>query len=259
MILGCLLAVGFAGPAAGKAAETPEATETAKEAEPTDSAVTAEPENPVVAPGPEETAEPAAVVKGWDADKTHYYKNGKALTGLQKIKGSFYYFNSKGVVLKNKWKKLPSDGKKYWFYFGKDGAAYKAKASTFEVTFKTYKIDGKTYGFDASSHRVTGLWATGKGKAFYFNSKGVYNAAKTKSIRALTKSGKKSKTLLAQVKKACGKPKKTETAQSCNFFDAADHEYKDYRLFYSHVTVEMTKDVTTGMFKMNGIFALLLD
>ena len=136
---------------------------------------------------------------------------------------------------------------------------YKAKASTFEVTFKTYKIDGKTYGFDASSHRVTGLWATGKGKAFYFNSKGVYNAAKTKSIRALTKSGKKSKTLLAQVKKACGKPKKTETAQSCNFFDAADHEYKDYRLFYSYVTVEMTKDVTTGMFKMNGIFALLLD
>ena len=254
MLLGCLLAVGFTGLAAVKAAEVPEATEAE---EPTKEAETTEP-IVIDVPG---TAKPAAaeeavkIPDGWDAAKKHYYKDGKALKGLQQIKDSFYYFDKKGVVLKNKWKKV----KKYYYYFGKTGAAYKAKASTFEVTFKTYKISGKTYGFDPSSHRVTGLWATTKGAAYYFNSKGVYDAAKSKSVRALTKSGKKSKNLLAQVKKVCGKPKKTEVVQSCNFFDAVDHEYKDYRLFYSHVTVEMTKDVTTGMFKMLGIFPMILD
>lgn len=197
----------------------------------------------------------AAPKKGWDSSKTHYYKNYKAVTGLQKISKKYYYFNSKGKVTKNKWKNLTVKGKKYRFYFGKDGAAYTAKANSFYVTFKTYKINKKTYGFDSKSHAATGIWATASGKVYYFNSKGLYNSTKTNKLRKLAKVGLKSAALLSDIQKTYGQPKKTRIDDdSCNYFDNdPGATYTDYVLLYDNIEIQLTRNNHTGIFCMNGV------
>ncbi len=201
------------------------------------------------------TASAASIKKGWDSSKTHYYKNYKAVTGLQKISGKYYYFSAKGKVTKSKWKSLTVKGKKYRFYFGKDGAAYTAKANSFYVTFKTYKINKKTYGFDSNSHAATGIWATAGGKVYYFNSKGLYNATKTKRLRTLAKTGLISATLLTDIQKLYGQPKKTTIdSNSCNYFDDdSQATYTDYVLLYDNIEIQLTKNNHTGVFRMNGV------
>ena len=202
----------------------------------------------------EAAAAETTVTNGWDANKTHYYQNGKAVTGLKKIKGSYYYFTNKGKVVKNKLKKVKQGSKTYTFYFGKNGAAYKAAADKFTVNCKVCKINGKYYGFDAKSHAVTGIWAGTNGKIYAFGKNGAMNAEKTKKLRAIGKVGKKSRTLLADVKKAYGKPKKERIEKnSCNpFAGGKTSDYHDYILTYDNVEVQMTKNIRTGVYHMNG-------
>ena len=101
----------------------------------------------------------ADVTNGWDTQKTHYYTDGKAVTGLQKIGSYYYYFNSKGVVQKNVFKPFKQNNVSYTFYFGSDGRAYKAAADEYYEAFVVKKIKGKYYAFDSKSHRLNVLRA----------------------------------------------------------------------------------------------------
>lgn len=204
------------------------------------------------APAFAETAE-----SGWDSTKTYYYKNGQALTGLQKIGSYYYYFNAKGVVQKNVFKKLTQNKKQYYFYFGKNGRAYKAAYDEFCYTFKTYKINNKTYGFDSNSHRITGIWATAGGRVYYFNNNGVLNTTKTAQLRKLAKYNLKSKTLPANLKKVYGTPKKIrKETNSCNLFDGYDRKYyTDYVWYYTNCEIQFTYNSKTKVYCMSGVYA----
>lgn len=196
------------------------------------------------------------VAKGWDSSKTHYYKNGKALTGLQKIGSYYYFFNAKGVVQKNVFKKLKQNNTSYYFYFGSNGRAYRAAANDYYDAFVVREIKGNYYAFDSKSHRITGLWANNSGKVYYFNSNGVFNETKSKKLRTLAKYNKKSKTMLADVKKLFGKPLKTRIDKnSCNPFDGyATKYYRDYVLIYKHVEVQFTYNSKNGVYCMSGVY-----
>ena len=199
----------------------------------------------------------AAVTNGWDAQKIHYYKNGKAVTGLQKIGSYYYWFNSKGVVQKNVFKPFKQNNVSYTFYFGSDGRAYKAAPDEFYEAFVVKKINGKYYAFDSKSHRITGLWADNDGKVYYFNNgNAVLNDKVTNKLRALATYNKKSKTLLTDVKQQFGNPLNTRVSKnSCNAFDGyAAKYYEDYVLIYAHVEVQFTKNTKTGEYCMSGVF-----
>ena len=92
-----------------------------------------------------------------------------AKSGLVKKKNK-YYFYKKGKPLKNKWKTIKVDGKKYRFYFGKNGAAYRAGSLYLNAyNVKVYKIGGKKYGFDSNSHRVAaGIYVDGSYRFLVF-------------------------------------------------------------------------------------------
>lgn len=86
---------------------------------------------PSASPVPTATATPDpdkdnTVKTGWvhvSSTKKYYLsKKGKALTGYQKIGGSYYYFNKKTTyAVCKKWKYVSLKGKKYKLYFGKSG------------------------------------------------------------------------------------------------------------------------------------------
>lgn len=64
--------------------------------------------------------------KGWHkvSAKRKYYvnKNGKRLTGYQKIKGNYYYFSKKtSYAVRNTWKYVKIKNHQYKVYFGKNG------------------------------------------------------------------------------------------------------------------------------------------
>ena len=204
----------------------------------------------------------AKVQNGWDAAKTHYYKNGKAVTGLQKISGKTYYFNKKGKLQVSQFKTLEVKKKTYTFYFGANGAAYKAAKNAYSVYMKVFKINGKEYGFDENCHMVTGPWVTAKEKAYVFKDSGVCDTAKTKKLRKLVKYNKTSKTLVTDIEKVLGKPEKMTESSSCNPFPDAngkydkDKDYVDYSMRYPHVDIQLTKNTKTGVYLMNGMFAL---
>jgi len=57
------------------------------------------------------------VTNGWDEDHTHYYKNGRMVTGKKKIGKYWYYFNKKtGAITKKKLIKIEGRRTKYCYY-----------------------------------------------------------------------------------------------------------------------------------------------
>ena len=73
---------------------------------------------------------------------------------VTKASGSIYYYQ-KGKLLKNAWKTVTIKKKKYKYYFGKNGAAYKAPANLFGFyNVKVFKIGKAKYG----SIRKAILW-----------------------------------------------------------------------------------------------------
>ncbi len=71
--------------------------------------------------------------------KWYYYKNGRKVTGLNKISGKYYFFDKKGVMQSGK---KTVSGFTYYFNKAKDG---KAPA----LTDKSKKISGKTWYFSS--------------------------------------------------------------------------------------------------------------
>ncbi|MCR5453032.1 MAG: hypothetical protein K6F00_10420 [Lachnospiraceae bacterium] len=83
----------------------------------------------------------AAAKKGFvkKSGKWYYYKNGKKVTGLNKISGKYYYFGSGGAMLGGE---QTIDGFKYYFKTAKDGRSP-------AVTSRIQKLNGKKYYFSA--------------------------------------------------------------------------------------------------------------
>ena len=183
-----------------------------------------------------ETTTGATVTNGWDIEKTHYYENGQMVKGFKTIGG-------------------------YKYYFGADGAAYKAPEEECEYVkcCLVKSINGVYYGFDGNGRVVTGLWADINGKGWIFKNDGAQNVTKTKKLRKMLKSKKASKKLLKNVKKLLGKPKKTKIGKnSCNKFgtrrEKRRDKFWDYTLRYKNVDIELVKNKRTGKYRMNGIF-----
>jgi len=129
----------------------------------------------------------AASKNAWvkKSGKTYYYNNkGKKVKGLKKIKGSYYYFSSKGVLYKKGWKTVK--GGRY--YFAKtNGKAYKGikiisgKKYLFSTKCKLYGTGINAYG-GKKYYTVKGMvktgWQTVSGKTYYFNVKGIMQTGK---------------------------------------------------------------------------------
>lgn len=169
-------------------------------------------------PGGETTTEVATDYTGWKqtADGRHYqyYESGKLqkkkwitikkkkyyvdkkgyrVTGFYDVKKQTYYFNSKGVMQKNKW--FTKSGETY--HVNKDGLVLKSqwlyyKGKLVYVTrdgsiakSEIVKIGSKQYYFNSKGKRSKGFKKY-KGKYYYTNSSGVIQKKKW-----ITKGGKK--------------------------------------------------------------------
>lgn len=149
--------------------------ENSTEAETSDDTINATPDKEE--PADQESAEK----NGWNKDKTCYYKNGKKVKGIQKIKGKLYYFSSKGNLYKKKG--LQKIGEKtyyfnrshtlktgvvktkgkYYYFSKKNGARYEKSGIR--------KVDGKYYNFSSKYTLKSGWYRDKKNKRYYFSKK----------------------------------------------------------------------------------------
>ena len=162
-----------------------------------------------------------------------------------------YYKGGKPIT--NQWKKAKDGDAAYWFYFGKDGKAYRApKKAGFQnnITIKT--INGVRYGFDMYGHRARGMYANAspRGKFYFFTSKGVYNTAKTLSYRKASKAGTDS----AKLRKALGKSLKTETGETC-ILAPSGAMYTFVLEHYENFTVQYNVDPGTKKEVVYSVYA----
>ena len=83
----------------------------------------------------------AAVKNGWNAKKTSYFKNGKKVTGLVTIAKKKYFFNSKGVLVKNKAPyKVKINGNTRYLDITKKGVATQWKGTAALAAARIYKL-----------------------------------------------------------------------------------------------------------------------
>lgn len=96
-------------------------------------------------------------------------------SGLVKEKGKYYYYNSKGKKVKNKWMTVKAaNGKEYRYYFSKDGSALTGTKKG--ALLKS--IGGKLYAFNSQGRALTGVMkkipdSSGKAAWYYFDKDGA--------------------------------------------------------------------------------------
>ncbi len=153
--------------------------------------------------------------KDENGQNTEWYymgKDGKAVTGWQKISGKWYYFSPDMFVMyagtpaeiNGKWYYFKADGamatgwqkiEGNWFYFTASGAiakgwtkvsgkwyyfATKSDGDVESMAIGWKKISGKWYYFNTSGDMVTG-WKKVGGKWYYFNGSGAMRTGWLKS------------------------------------------------------------------------------
>ena len=182
----------------------------------------------------------------WAASRKGLVKSGKK-----------YYYYKKGSKIKNKWKKVSVKGVKYRFYFGKDGAAYRAKSLFLNAyNVKLFKIGKKKYGFDNYSHAVApGIYVDGSSRIYVFEKKGVYSDKKTKTLRAALPKGKIRTDMYSRVIAKLGRPKKVTEGNSCNGWNAVD-PFTDLSLVYEHFEVQLVRNDKTKAYMLNNYFSI---
>lgn len=138
-----------------------------------------------------------------------------AKAGLVKSGKKIYYYQN-GQKLKNSWKKVGKNK----YYFDKNGAAYVApKVSGMSKNVVCKKIGGARYCFDRSGHMVkNGVYADKAEKAYIVSKNGKVDETKTKKLQKALKYLTDAKT----ARKLLGKPKKTETSDSCLYDGGTD-------------------------------------
>ena len=166
-------------------------------------------------------------------------------------KGMTVRYYKGGKPITNQWKKAKDGDAAYWFYFGKDGKAYRAsKKNGYQNNIVVKTINGVRYGFDMYGHRARGLYANAspRAKFFFFTSKGVYNTAKTTAYRKIATAGADS----AKLRKVLGKSLKTETGPTCvpapsgSMYDFVLEHYENFTVQY-HVDPETKKEVVFSL------------
>jgi len=82
---------------------------------------------------------------------------------LVKIGENYYYFRKDGTMVSEEWVGIPNkdagkDGEpeKYWYYFQKNGKAYKGSDSSSSGVVRTKTINGKKYAFDMEGRMLYG-------------------------------------------------------------------------------------------------------
>ena len=147
------------------------------------------------------------------------------------MKNGRYYLYQGKTKKKNCWYTY----KGRTFYFGnKDGSAYAApRLDGFKQNIIVKQIGKYKYGFNRYGSKVTnGVYANSKGRAYYFNSKGILNEKKSAQINKAAKYGASGKTF----RKILGKALKTRELSSC-----APGVSKDVTLTYSHIIAQLGK------------------
>lgn len=154
--------------------------------------------------------------------KYHFLANGKAAAGPAKIKGIWYVFSAKGKLLVGtKTRVVSVSGVKY-----RVTKAGKAKSGW---------DSGKQHYFGANGRMATGITVIGE-KLTAFSTKGRYDAAKTKQLRAAARIDADAAPLL----KLLGSPQKRIYSASCYQMTDADGNAllgDDGRLVYPTFTV----------------------
>lgn len=171
-------------------------------------------------------------------------------SGLTEKKGNYYFYNAKGVKIKNKWKKIKGS----YYYFGSNGAAVKGKTEMemdgMEITVPAVKtIAGKKYAFDSEGKRMSGV-VVKNNKLFMFDSgSGVYDAAATQKLRKAAGYGQPAETLKALLTSWVGKPLKEEVIE-----DRCDGSGQDIFWYYKNFTVSVFRPIRGNELVM-GIMA----
>lgn len=142
-------------------------------------------------------------------------------SGLIKSKKKYFYYK-KGKKVKNKWVNVKVKGKKYKYYFGKNGAAYTG----------VKKIKGKIYCFNAKAQMQKSCWYKKKyyldsngaaytgirvieGALYVFGSDGKLDAAQTQRLQQYSKQGADA----AALKAVIGEPVSAEYMASCMTYE----------------------------------------
>lgn len=107
------------------------------------------------------------VTEGWVKDENHWYwLNGSGTMvsgGLFQINEDYYYFREDGSMVSEEWVKIPNEraGEEnepdnHWYYFQKNGKAYRRPQSASSGSLKAKTIDGKKYAFDTEGRMLYG-------------------------------------------------------------------------------------------------------
>lgn len=96
-------------------------------------------------------------------------KGEMAFGGLRQIKNDYYYFREDGSRVSEEWVAIPNEnaGKegepdRYWYYFQKNGKAYRRPDSASSGSLKAKTIDGKKYAFDTEGRMLYSWVADGE-------------------------------------------------------------------------------------------------
>lgn len=179
----------------------------------------------------------------------------QAQTGLVDAGGTYFFFDAKGAKVRNQWETVLVDGQKFKFYFGKNGAAYKARR-LYEDAYnvKLFKIGKKQYGFDNLSHLAApGNYVNDRYQFVAIGKNGVYNASKTKKLRNTIKPGKKGKNIYNLVVKTLGKPVSVDRSPSCSPWNEKD-SFTDVLLVYPHYEVQLIQNDRTKEYLLDNYF-----
>lgn len=168
-------------------------------------------------------------------------------SGLVKSKGKYYYYKN-GKKVKNTWKTIKVNGKKYKYYFGSNGAAYAGKTVAGEVVPAVKTIGKYKYAFDAKGRMLTGIQVIGE-KFYYFKSNGRLNSTRTTKLRKASKYEKNVTTLRKLLKKYGYKLKNTEYYGFSCYGDGEDGS-----LIYSNFEVQVFKYNSSGKVIVLGVY-----
>jgi FOG: Glucan-binding domain (YG repeat) len=91
----------------------------------------------------------------WYQSEDRWYYLGADSIMLQNelalIDGHQYFFKGNGSMASLEWQQIETPNGEFWFYFGRDGRAFKRTGSRFKRV-----IDNKTYIFNEDGHMLTG-------------------------------------------------------------------------------------------------------
>jgi hypothetical protein len=186
------------------------------------------------------------------------YDNGKTYKAAYD-----YTFYENGKMVKKAWKTVKTAKETSKYYFGKNGKAIRADFSEYSfdksLHYVKTKIGGKYYAFGVDGKMLTGTLVNSDGKIEVYTAKGVYNAKKTKTLRANAKKLVGKVKTLAQIRKVFGKElvKETKKGRSCNDakWDVNKYKIRDVEMHYKYFTVVLLYNTKTKQYYVDNVIS----